>query len=225
MNGPRLVIFGDSNILSDLFDCALALGLEISCIVLHHPSTVGPRDKPLQQRLQALARLAPPPRVEHIGQFAPGDNEIYMLGPTTPSRAELADLVAQRWALPYTRLIHPTAYISPLASLGQGVFVGANSVVGPGADLGQHVFVNRGVTIGHDTAIGAFSRVQPGSNLGGLSRLGRGVTVAIGATLLERLVVGDGAFIGAGAVVIDDVEPRALMLGVPARCKKMLAGD
>lgn len=70
-------------------------------------------------------------------------------------------------------------------------------MIGPGARLGEHVFVNRGVTIGHDTHIGSFSRIQPGANLGGLSRIGRGVTVAIGATLLERLVIGNGAFIGA----------------------------
>jgi acetyltransferase-like isoleucine patch superfamily enzyme len=89
--------------------------------------------------------------------------------------------------------------------------------------LAEHVFVNRGVTIGHDTRIGAFSRIQPGSNLGGLSQIGRGVTIAIGATLTERLVVGDHAFIGAGAVVTSDVPGGVLMAGVPAQFKKSLA--
>jgi len=37
----RLVIFGLSNILSDLLDCALALRLPVSKIVIHHPGEPG----------------------------------------------------------------------------------------------------------------------------------------------------------------------------------------
>jgi UDP-3-O-[3-hydroxymyristoyl] glucosamine N-acyltransferase len=77
---------------------------------------------------------------------------------------------AQSPHVPFHTLVHPRAYISPLATLAEGVFVGANCVIGPGARLAEHVFVNRGVTIGNDTHIGAFSRIQPGSNLGGYRR-------------------------------------------------------
>jgi acetyltransferase-like isoleucine patch superfamily enzyme len=48
--------------------------------------------------------------------------------------------------------------------------------------------------------------------------------VGIGATVIERLVIGDGAFIGAGAVVTGNVETRALMVGIAAEFKKSLAG-
>jgi len=219
----RLVIFGASNILSDLFDCALANGLTPSKIVLHHPEPAGERDVPLAARIAALEGLCDLPQVETLAAFRPEAKELYLLGPTTPTRANLAAEIERRFALRYHTLIHPTAYVSPLAQLGQGVFVGANSVIGPGAKLEEHVFVNRGVTIGHDTHIGAYSRIHPGANLGGLSRIGRGVTVAIGATLLERLVVGDNAFIGAGAVVTADVPADVLVVGIPARFKKHLS--
>lgn len=222
--GPRtLVIFGTSNILSDLFDCALAHGLTLGKVVLHWPEEVGERDVSLAERLRQLASHRMPPLVQQLDDFTPADGELYLLGPTTPVRAELAAELRARHGLAFHTLIHPTAYVSPLATLGPGVFIGANSVIGPGAVLDEHVFVNRGVTIGHDTRIGAFSRIQPGSNLGGLSRIGRGVTVGIGATLLERLVVGDQAFIGAGAVVTADVAPATLVVGIPARLKKALA--
>ena len=59
--------------------------------------------------------------------------------------------------------------------------------------------------------------------MGGLSRIGRGVTVGIGATLRERLVIGDNAYIGAGAAVLDDVPANVLVAGVPATIKKSLA--
>ena len=218
----RLVIFGASNILSDLFDCALAKGVVPVKVVLHLPESAGERDIPLATRVAALRGLCAPPRVEMLDDFQPGADEVYLLGPTTPTRVNLAAELERRFGLRYHTLIHPTAWVSPLAQLGQGGFVGANSVIGPGACLGEHVFVNRGVTIGHDTHIGSFSRIQPGANLGGLSRIGRGVTVAIGATLLERLVIGNGAFIGAGAVVTEDVADDVLVFGIPAKFRKRL---
>lgn len=218
----RLVIFGASNIVSDLFDCALANGLIPSRVVLHLPEANGERDISLAARIAALEGLCDPPQVETLETFRPGADELYLLGPTTPTRANLAAELDRRFALRYHTLVHPTAWVSPLARLGQGVFVGANSVIGPGAQLGDHVFVNRGVTIGHDTHIGSFSRIQPGANLGGLSRIGSGVTIAIGATLLERLVIGNGAFVGAGAVATEDVPDGVLVLGIPAKFKKAL---
>ena len=218
----RLVIFGASNIVSDLFDCALANGLVPAKVVLHLPESAGVRDIPLAARIAALKGLCEAPQVELLDDFRPAAGELYLLGPTTPTRVNLATEIERRFGLRYHTLVHPTAYVSPLAQLGQGVFIGANSVIGPGARLEEHVFVNRGVTIGHDTHIGSFSRIQPGANLGGLSRIGSGVTIAIGATLLERLVIGKGAFVGAGAVATEDVPDDVLVLGIPAKFKKVL---
>ena len=46
--------------------------------------------------------------------------------------------------------------------------------------------------------------------------------MGLGANVLERLIIGDGAFVGGGAVVIEDVPARVLVVGVPARIKKSL---
>lgn len=221
--GARLVIFGVSNILSDLFDCALANGLQLAKVVENLPEELDERSLSLAERLQALSRHCTPPQVQALDLFRPDDGEVYLLGPTTPAREQLALELTRRFGLRFTTLVHPTAYVSPLATLGEGVFVGANSVIGPGVVLEEHAFINRGVTIGHDTRVGAYSRVQPGANVGGLTRIGRGATVAIGATLLERLVVGDRAFIGAGAVAVADVAADTLVVGVPAKFKRVLA--
>jgi UDP-3-O-[3-hydroxymyristoyl] glucosamine N-acyltransferase len=215
----KLVIFGVSNILSDLFDCALALGMDIAKVVVHLPEAAGERDVSLSERIGALQAFGQHPAVQQLDEFAPGPDEVYMLGPTTPTRSALAAILHERFGLHFGTLVHPSAYVSPLATLSEGVFVGANSVIGPGVKLARHVFVNRGVTIGHDTRVESFSRIQPGSNLGGLSRIGHGVTIAIGATVTERLVIGDRAFIGAAAVVNADVAAEAIVLGGRSKAK------
>lgn len=217
-----LVIFGASNIISDLIDCALANKLQVDCVVLHQPEPADERSIPLATRLAAMAPYALVPPIVPMDDFQPAPGQLALLGPTTPERAVLAQEVEQRFGMPFATLIHPSAFVSPMTRLGPGCFVGAGSVIGPMTNLARHVFVNRGVTIGHDTSIGEFSRIQPGANVGGLTRLGTGVTVGMGATVLERLVIGDGVFVGAGAVVTADVEPRVLVVGVPAKVKKTL---
>ena len=45
----------------------------------------------------------------------------------------------------------------------------------------------------------------------------RGARIGGGAVLLPGIEIGEEAFVGAGAVVVRDVAPRALMVGNPAR--------
>jgi sugar O-acyltransferase (sialic acid O-acetyltransferase NeuD family) len=217
----QLVIFGTSNMLSDIFDCALANGLQLKKVVVHLPEQAGERDLSVAERIRALQGICDPPSVEQLRDFQPQAGEVYLLGPTTPTRAVLAQEL-EKFGIAFHTLIHPTAYVSPLAVLGQGIFIGANSVIAPGVRLADHVFVNRGVTIGHDTRIESFSRIQPGSNLGSLCRIGRGVTIGIGATVRERLYIGDNAVIGAGAVALEDIPPNVLVAGIPAKFKKVV---
>ena len=50
--------------------------------------------------------------------------------------------------------------------------------------------------------------------------LGEEVYVGTNATIIERVKVGNGALIAAGAVVIEDVPEMSLVAGVPAKVKK-----
>ena len=220
MKKRKLVIFGAGNLVSDVFDAGLANGLVLSKVVTHLPEATGPGNISLARRIEKLSALAPAPQVQGLSDFEPGADELYILGITTPTKQALVDEIDRRFALSFCNLVHPSASVSPLARLGEGVFVGAMSVLASGVQLGNHVVVNRGATIGHDTTIGACSRVQPGATVCGLIEIGRGVTVGAGATVIERLRLGDGVFVAAGAVVVGDVANDTLVVGVPAKPAK-----
>ncbi len=70
--------------------------------------------------------------------------------------------------------------------------------------IGENCWINQQVTIGYkdDTTAPV---------------IGDNVTVTCGAKVLGPITIGDNAVIGANAVVIKDVEPGAVMGGVPAR--------
>ena len=49
------------------------------------------------------------------------------------------------------------------------------------------------------------------------TEIGQRAYIAIGATVLERRRVGEGALVSAGALVTRDVEPHVQVMGVPAQ--------
>jgi len=212
-----LTVIAVSNMLGDIFDCALACGHVVRRLVLNQAEVV--RERTLSYR-DRLAMLPEPPEVIDLAAFAPAPGEACFLGTTAPGRAALVEDLKARFDLRFVNLVHPSAVVSPFAVLGQGVFVNAGSVVGPNAVLADHVFVNRGVTIGHDTRVGAFSRLQPGCNVGGHVEIGEGVTVGMGACVIEERLVGAGSTIAVGAVVTRDVPPGVLVAGARALATK-----
>lgn len=223
MQPSNLVIFGSSNIISDIVECALACQIRPKKIVLDLPESPGIRDIPIAKRIELLnAQENLTITLESLAKFIPMANEVYILGPTTPQREALAGRILSNHKIQFHTLIHPTAYVSPMSKLGQGVFVGAKSVIGPGASLGDHIFINRGVTIGHDTKVGNYSRIQPGCNIGGLTQIGKSASIGIGATIVDRIDVGDHAVIAAGSCVLHDIQSHALAAGSPAVIKKAI---
>lgn len=114
-------------------------------------------------------------------------------------------------------IVHPTAFIPPAVSIGEGTVVLGLSIVSELARIGRHVYVSHGVLIGHDTVIGDFASLMPGASVSGDVIIGEGATIGANATVLEGLKIGSGAVIGAGAAVIRDVPAGATVVGNPAR--------
>jgi sugar O-acyltransferase (sialic acid O-acetyltransferase NeuD family) len=116
--------------------------------------------------------------------------------------------------------VHPTAWVSARARLGEGCFVSAMAAIATHTTLGRSVFVNRGALIGHHTSIGDYCTIQPGANVAGAVTVGSDTFVGMGAVVLDRHTIGQGCIIAAGAVVTHDVPDHVQVMGVPARVVK-----
>ena len=153
--------------------------------------------------------------------------------------------------------IHPTADVSDQAAIGQGTRIwhqaqvregaclGANCIVGKGAyvdfdvTIGDNVKIQNGVYVYHGVTIEAGVFLGPGVILtndklprainpdGSLKSdadwevsstlIGRGASIGAGAVILPGVTIGEFAMVGAGAVVTRDVPAHALVYGNPAR--------
>ncbi|HMB95403.1 MAG TPA: acetyltransferase [Tepidisphaeraceae bacterium] len=142
--------------------------------------------------------------------IAIGDNRV---------RASYARLVLDA-KLELFNAIHPSATISPTATLGQNVVVAAGAVISTEAKIADSVIINTNCVIDHECEIGEASHICPGALLAGRVRIGIGVFVGLGAKILPCLNIGDHAIIGAGATVIRDVPSGATVVGTPARIIK-----
>jgi serine O-acetyltransferase len=101
--------------------------------------------------------------------------------------------------------------------------------INPGAKIGRNFFVDHGfVVIGESAEIGDNVTMYQGSTLGGTNptsgiagkrhpTLGNGVIISSGAQVLGPIEVGEGAKVGANAVVTKNVAPGATVVGIPAR--------
>jgi len=90
--------------------------------------------------------------------------------------------------------------------------------------IGAHVLVNVGANLSHDVVVGDFVTIGPRCAVAGGTSIGPESFLGIGATVLGCLRIGTGAYIAAGAVVVDDVPDGALVMGVPARVVPRRAG-
>ncbi|WP_319541128.1 acetyltransferase [uncultured Pseudodesulfovibrio sp.] len=149
--------------------------------------------------------------VEHDGVIvAVGDNQ---------TRQRLFDqLVAFGESL--VSAVHPSAIIAADVEIGNGCVVCPGVILNTGAVVGENTILNSGCVVEHECSIGSHVHVAPGAKLAGRVIVESGACVGIGACILQCLTVGSNSVVGAGAVVIDDVVPNAVVFGVPAREKK-----
>lgn len=97
-----------------------------------------------------------------------------------------------------------------LAHGGIGVVIHSKAIIGEFCTLYQQV------TIG---SLGYSSTCVGKGKLDGVPTIGNNVLIGAGAKLLGPIYIGDGARIGANAVVLIDVPPNTTAVGVPAKIK------
>ena len=150
--------------------------------------------------------------------------------PAARSTFEVLTLYPGVHALAWHRLAHRLwlanfkwtgLWVSQLARFLTGI------EIHPGAIMGRRVFIDHGmgVVIGETADVGDDCTIYQGVTLGGTTlhkgkrhpTLGRNVIVSAGAKVLGPFTVGDGAKIGANAVVLKEVPPGATVVGIPGR--------
>ncbi len=127
---------------------------------------------------------------------------------------------SRRWHLaPLEMLFNKMNAICCNCIIGRGAEFGPGFVLihSTGVVINGQVRGGSNVYIEHQVTIGAERRNSP--------HIGNDVFIGAGAKIIGAVKIGDGARVGANAVVVDDVPPYATVVGIPARVVRMRTPD
>lgn len=180
--------------------------------------------------------------------FGAGDKVVFgdwrELGPILEANREnIAELVVEsdrrNSAIPLLDLKDVPARIEPGALIRDQVEIGKNAVIMMGAILnigavvGEGTMIDMGAVLGGRATVGKRCHIGAGAVLAGVIEPASATPVVVeddvligaNAVVIEGVRIGAGAVVAAGAVVIGDVPPNAVVAGCPARVIKQKDGN
>jgi acetyltransferase EpsM len=151
-----------------------------------------------------------------VAQF-PEARMVLGIGPNGSALARRHAVVQKMANRQWASVIHPTAYVSRSAVIGDGAVVLPRAVVHARAHIGAWAIVNSGAIVEHDCDVGVHAVLSPGVVLGGGAHVGNDCFLGLGAVVRDHVRVGHRAVVGMGSVVLREVPAGTTFAGLPAR--------
>jgi sugar O-acyltransferase (sialic acid O-acetyltransferase NeuD family) len=151
-----------------------------------------------------------------ISQFDPNEFTLMVAVADSKDRFDIIQRLPNETK--YFTWVHPTALIlGDDIEIGEGSFIGANSILTTNIKIGKHAILNRANHIGHDCLIGDYFSAMPGSIVSGNVIIEDGVYLGTNASVKEKLSICSSTTIGLNAAVVKNIEEPGIYVGVPAR--------
>lgn len=152
--------------------------------------------------------------IKPISEFDPSKYLMMVAVAESGDRSDIVDKLPKETK--YFSFIHPTALImSDDVVIGEGSFIGANSILTTNIQIGKHAILNRGNQIGHDCIIGNYFSAMPGAIVSGNVHIGNRVYLGTNSTVIERKEILHDIKIGANGVVVKDITFSGTYAGCP----------
>lgn len=175
----------------------------------------------IDDNLHALnGKNTPAPLLGTVQDYQPASDEVFICAMGVPAiKKKCCELLISRGAI-FTRLIHRTAVLGDYVEMADGVVLCPYAIASANNRLGRSVAVNLHSSLDHDACVDDWSQVNCHCDLTGAVQVGREVFIGSSVSIIPGVKIGDGAYLGAGSVVLRDVPPGAKVFGVPARQKE-----
>jgi len=152
-----------------------------------------------------------------VADWQPKSDERFVIA---IAKSEDKKMVAEKMAIKgaiFENIVHKTVMLFPNAKLGCGIILCPYVLVSDNAIINDHVMINYDSHISHDAYVGAYTTICSFCDIAGNVSVGESVFIGSSACIIPSCKVGDRAFICAGSVVMNNVLPKARVLGIPAK--------
>ena len=150
------------------------------------------------------------------GHVVPGATEL-VLGVGAPRAKALVTTRLARLDVPWTTVVHPTALIGPGTGVGIGSYVGAGAILTVAARIGKFVTINLHCVVAHDDVVENLATLHPDVHLSGDVVVGEGAELGAGTIVIPGARIGAYATLGAGCVAVKSLPGARTYVGLPAR--------
>lgn len=127
------------------------------------------------------------------------------------------EILNQCQSFNFINVISKFTQISPSAKIGVGNVIMPGVIISSEARVSNHCLINTKSNLEHNCIIENFASLSVGVRTGGFVKIGKYSAVSIGATILDRITIGENVVVGSGALVTKNLESDALYYGVPAK--------
>jgi sugar O-acyltransferase (sialic acid O-acetyltransferase NeuD family) len=158
-----------------------------------------------------------PPIIDSVEQYEvrPDDVFVCALGDVY-QKHKYVEIIKNKGGR-FISLIHNTSTFYQEFRHGEGLILFPYSVITCSVTIGEFITILPFTVLGHDVVVGDYCHLDSHTFLGGFVNIGSFVTIHTRATIVPRLQIGDHAVIGAGSVVIQNVQENYSVFGNPAR--------
>lgn len=105
----------------------------------------------------------------------------------------------------FTGFVHPMAFVSKSASIGQGVVIAPNATIGPFARIGDFTLVNSRCSVAHNSEVGRYNFLSPNVCLSGHTRVGDSNMFGINSATIPEVRVGSRNKVMAGLTLVHPI--------------------
>lgn len=113
-------------------------------------------------------------------------------------------------------LVHPTATISPSATIGAGTIIQPGCRVSSNAVVGELSYLGANTVVAHSCWLADSVSMSPGASLGGSVAIGHRTSIGMNAAVREKVKLGADVIVGAGSYVNKDFPECLVIGGLPA---------
>jgi len=119
-------------------------------------------------------------------------------------------------------LIHPTAVVSKYSSIEEGVAIHVNAVVQADASIKKDTVLSYNTSVSHNSTIGEACYLAFNSTIGAYIDVQDFVLIGQAAAIISDKLeyIGHHSIVGAGSVIIKNVEPNSIVVGNPGKVLK-----
>lgn len=154
--------------------------------------------------------------IEHLEQY---NEPIYVACAVgaAKTRKKIIEKLSKNEMVRFPNLIDPSVEMSDLIQWGKGNIVCAGTILTVNIRIEDFCIITVACTIGHDDVLDSFVTVYPSVNISGNVHIGQCSELGTGTQIIQGIEIKEESIIGAGSVVVKNIEESGTYVGVPVK--------